>query len=80
MKWFGESWGAPVCEPETKVDTPVDAWCAWCEAPILKTDQGLMISYFEKMTEGDHTTTFEHGSDAWHLDCFLQNLGIKEKK
>ena len=41
-KWFGESWGASVCQGE-HVDTPVGVLCAHCDEPIAEGDQGVMI-------------------------------------
>jgi hypothetical protein len=38
MRWFGESWGAPVCEDAEHVATPVGCECFECEL-----DQGFML-------------------------------------
>lgn len=69
MLWFGETWGAPICEPEKKVTTPVGQECLECKEPILANDQGVMMPF----------TDFVHGEPrsrmiAEHLDCFLDTI------
>lgn len=46
MKWFGESWGAPVCVPEDHVATPVGASCLRCHETVAAEDIGVMMPYF----------------------------------
>ena len=41
--WFGESWGAPVCQAEQRVPTPVGKQCMWCSEPIAAGDQGHVM-------------------------------------
>lgn len=43
MKWFGESWGAPVCEPRLHAETPTDATCEHCRGPINPGDMGFLL-------------------------------------
>jgi hypothetical protein len=57
--WFGESWGAPVCEPDRHRPTPVGQACLGCVVPIAEGDQGMLIPS-------------EEGLTAHHLDCFLE--------
>jgi hypothetical protein len=45
MKWFGESWGAPVCDPENHVPVPIHHECIHCGDPIEPDDQGLILPY-----------------------------------
>lgn len=45
MKWFGESWGAPVCEDETHIEIPVGESCGYCDEPIAEGDQGLRMPF-----------------------------------
>jgi hypothetical protein len=43
VRWFGESWGAPVCEPSTKVAEPVGASCLFCPHAIMPGDSGFLL-------------------------------------
>jgi hypothetical protein len=63
MKWFGQSWGAPICTTVTHVATPVDTCCARCDLAIESDDQGLMIP-----NEAGVLLSF-------HLTCFLHAVG-----
>ena len=67
MKWFGEPWGAPVCEEATHVETPIGVPCLECEQPVEADDRGVILPFLsmEEMTES-----------TFHLGCFLDSLGI----
>lgn len=41
VSWFGESWGAPCCDPADHARTPVGEACAFCEEPIADGDRGF---------------------------------------
>lgn len=41
--WFGPSWGAPACRPETHRPTPSDP-CACCFKAFGPADSGLIIA------------------------------------
>lgn len=43
MKWFGESWGAPICDPKYHWLTPTGRPCLGCGKPIADGDQGFMV-------------------------------------
>lgn len=47
MRWFGESWGAPACEPETHAPTPVGDSCLDCRELILSHHQGFIMPNVE---------------------------------
>ena len=70
VRWFGESWGAPVCEPEDHIDTPINEDCARCRGAIEEGQQGVTVPYL----------TGRSGEDgwmdrlAWHLDCWLAEV------
>ncbi len=65
MNWFGESWGAPVCEPAERVSTPVGAACLRCEKPIAEDDCGVFLTSM--------------GADQpIHFGCFLVEIGFPE--
>ena len=40
VRWFGESWGAPINDPRSHVTTPVDERCIECLLLIKSDDQG----------------------------------------
>lgn len=58
MKWFGESWGAPVCEGCPQTSTPVGEVCNWCKEPIIDGETGVIYS----------------NGPAAHLNCFLRGI------
>lgn len=64
--WFGESWGAPVCDPEDHVRTPVGRACLWCGKPIEAGDQGLLTPCVNRAWP----VTIE----AEHLACLLKRV------
>lgn len=41
--WFGESWGAPFCTPDSHVDVPVGASCIYCHEVLVAGDQGVTL-------------------------------------
>lgn len=45
MNWFGESWGAPVCEPASRVETPVGTRCARCGERFEAREAGLRVPF-----------------------------------
>lgn len=72
MKWFGESWGAPVCDPEDHIETPVDEVCPGrlCVRKIIREgDRGISVPW----VHDGFVDTLD-----WHLNCFLHELGINE--
>jgi hypothetical protein len=64
--WFGKSWGAPCCEEDQHVVTPIGEPCARCREPIRAGDQGL-ISPLAKL-DGARDVI------AHHLDCYLKGI------
>lgn len=64
MKWFGQSWGAPACEPGDRVETPVGRLCLWCQEPIAAGDQGFLIPHV------DTTITLK----PHHLECQIRSI------
>lgn len=67
MRWFGESWGAPICEEE-QIDTPVGEPCTLCEKEIEADDQGFEVPFWD----GPFSTFV-----FYHKDCFLDSIGIR---
>lgn len=69
MKWFGQSWGAPVCKPETHSETPTEEDCTQCEQPILATDSGVTLPF----SGGPDDTRTEL---SYHHQCYMRSLGL----
>lgn len=70
MEWFGESWGARVCRPETHVDAPVGEPCGACAVPIETGDRGVVLL----VPDRDGTA-----ESPLHVDCLL-DLVVPEPK
>jgi hypothetical protein len=70
MKWFGRSWGAPVCEEGEHVTLTPTVTCARCKKVFDEFDCGLVVPSVSE--EG--RAVFE----AYHRLCFDQWLGIAD--
>lgn len=68
MKWFGESWGAPVCHPEEHVETPDGEVCPECIRSIRPGDQGFVLPY----VNGAGSV----GPLSYHRVCLERALGV----
>lgn len=71
VKWFGASWGAPVCDPALASETPVGRPCGHCDGPIAAGDRGVILPFLGAETEPKEL--------AYHHACILESLGIKER-
>jgi hypothetical protein len=79
MRWFGESWGAPICKEVKHIETPKGV-CIECTHPIKKTDQGYLIPFSGAIgNELFPSIIIINGEPhlIYHLSCFLQNLGVR---
>lgn len=67
VRWFGDTWHAPMCEVGEKIDTPIDEPCFShnCEGKIEEGDQGISMIY--------HSLEDETHRIAMHLFCYLEN-------
>ena len=72
MKWFGNSWGAPICKPEDRADTPVGENCYLCEVAIMPSEIGVIMPY-----SGEAYAFLELPA---HLQCLLNSLGTGEQR
>jgi hypothetical protein len=76
MKWFGQSWGAHVCEGE-HVATPVGEICfGSCATPIVEGDRGVLLPFlgFEGSTDNPCPEV------PYHLACFMRSVfGVAER-
>jgi hypothetical protein len=66
MKWFGESWGAPCCDPEEQVPVPDGEVCPRCMHSIRPDDQGIEMAYL--LEDGDVDTL------SWHRRCLMDAI------
>lgn len=65
MNWFGEDWGAPCCDPQQHVGTPMGCRCMECRTPIGEQDQGFTtVTYVQE----------ERIAVAYHRVCFLRTV------
>lgn len=64
--WFGQSWGAPCCEPEDHVPTPIGRPCLRCREPIREGDQGLVSPLVQ--------LGGEWSIEPHHIDCWLKGI------
>jgi hypothetical protein len=64
--WFGKSWGAPACEEDEHVETPVGVACARCKKPIEADDQGVTMPLISL----DRSVSIL----AYHLQCYLDGI------
>lgn len=84
VRWFGESWGAPVCDPlfHVPVDVVVGSKCVECKGVITERDHGVVTacsigvwgSWRLEVTENVDDELDEVGwwpVCSYHLHCFL---------
>ena len=74
LRWFGESWGAPVCEPELHVETPVDMVCLGHDH-MHSTRSSFIKAGDQGVTLPDYGRTDRVTRVAYHLDCWLHEVG-----
>lgn len=64
--WFGESWGAAVCDPNHHVATPIGQPCLRCLEPIFLGNQGILKPH---VTLGGGVTLRPQ-----HITCLLMSF------
>jgi hypothetical protein len=64
MRWFGEPWGARICDTTPRAETPVGGRCFLCPAPIGERDAGFILPRY--------TTTTSYA--IAHRGCFILSL------
>lgn len=67
MKWFGNSWGAPVCDPANRVPIPLGMKCIRCGKGFGLKDQGFELPY---MGESRIKVVY------YHKGCLLREIGV----
>lgn len=65
IRWFGESWSAPVCRDAPSVPTPIGELCVYCHGPIARDDQGLVLPLI---------TAQGQGTAAYHRHCYISSI------
>lgn len=70
MKWFGESWGAPVCVPENHAPVPGER-CVVCDKQFWEDDQGIILPFVGGPDDPPEL--------PYHLACFRTALGLAPK-
>jgi len=79
VQWFGESWEAPVCDPEQEIAVPVDRPCVRCGIYLLVDDQGLAIPYVDPLARelvrpGDELPDVAWEHLYFHRGCFMEAI------
>lgn len=85
IQWFGEPWGAPVCDPEQRIDVPEGERCARCLMGFsggFPSDptcgQGLAVPYVDPIDReetrgmGNAAERYEHL--YFHRTCFMRAI------
>lgn len=78
--WFGESWGAPMCEEANHIPTPVGAFCISCDEPIAVDDHGVVTPQYGLDAQAaehdplDRLSAGGHRYIAFHLECHLRGV------
>ena len=65
MRWFGEHWGAPVCDDSEHVPTPVGRRCGSCDKLIEEGDRGFLIPAIDRGLVV---------REPWHFDCLMESV------
>lgn len=79
LRWWGASWGAPMCQPEAKVEVPLGKIChGGCDLPINLNQQGVGIPIVDVTLLPDYGVLWRDGMPYghYHLACFLRLLGL----
>lgn len=69
MKWFGETWNAPINETVPFAETPVGEPCMRCGVDIAEGDQGLILPVAG-------IAQFLLEENPFHKQCFFEETGI----
>lgn len=72
MKWFGQSWSAPINAWENWVETPAGRVCPECGEKIVPHDRGVIVPHANRLiVEETHMTPVLFEERAFHLECWL---------
>jgi hypothetical protein len=79
LRWFGDSWLAPVCDPRSHIPTPVGQHCLDCRVKIEQGDRGVTFPYSRTRSghyPPDSPEDWLISNEPHHLACFLASMGI----
>jgi len=79
LRWFGQSWGAPINAGCAQQATPVGWRCPRCKQPVEAGDSGVTVLMMRAPTEQERAqlggVTFAVGERvAYHVDCHLRGV------
>ena len=80
MRWFGEHWGAPVCDSAAHAETPVGEKCVPCGERIEDGDRGFLIPEallthaVTPVAGGPSHAETVTAERPWHLTCMMENV------
>jgi hypothetical protein len=73
MQWFGKHWGANICDSCERATVPVGQLCVYCDEPIEKSDNGLIMPVGE-MRVGEYSPDPRPDFISIHLVCFMREI------
>lgn len=73
MKWFGQTWGAPVCHELDWIETPSGESCIYCPRPIGVHDQGFALPH---LSAPDASVGAVAVVVYAHRACLLRAVGV----
>lgn len=86
MRWFGDDWGAPICQATDHAPTPIGVVCAhMCGHDIRPGDIGLLIPFCGDYRQlGRLSSAYVQDKDGiihlvYHLVCFFDEIGVRGK-
>ena len=71
VRWFGPSWGAPVCDPRAEISVPLGESCVRCGEDFDHGDRGFAIAASFAIAA--------NGQVFYHLNCFLLEIGASPR-
>jgi hypothetical protein len=75
MKWFGESWGAPICTTTEQTTLP-EVPCVCCDQPFVEGDQGFVLPYLTDELRSLTLISEDGPCVAYHRKCLLGSMGV----
>lgn len=67
LRWFGPSWGAPLCSEDRQSPAPVGQPCFRCAKPIQANTSGILMWHMEEDPNED-------SYKPYHRECALQRI------
>ena len=76
VRWFGDTWGAPICDPAYHVEVPVGTLCIECAKPVKGKDRGVVCSCSPRVW-GNWSLITPDGTffvGSYHLLCWMEQV------